>query len=82
MFICRYSFSHIFGAIAEFEREIIRERILLGLERRKKEGKPLGRPKGSKDKKRRRRSGYINRWAGKKTTPIKTGDFLKENYAK
>ena len=73
---------HIFGAIAEFEREIIKERILLGLERRKKEGKPLGRPKGSKDKKRRRKSGYIQRWAGKKTTPHKIENFPKENYAK
>lgn len=59
---------HIFGAIAEFERELIRERILLGLVRRKKQGKKLGRPKGSKDKKRRRRAGYINRYL-KKTTP-------------
>lgn len=53
---------HIFGAISEFERELIRERILLGLARRKKEGKLMGRPKGSSDKKRRRRSGYIARW--------------------
>lgn len=73
---------HIFGAIAEFEREIIRERILLGLERRKKQGKRLGRPKGSKDKKRRRTSGYINRWTGKKTTPHKMGNRSRENYAK
>ena len=75
-------FFHIFGAIAEFEREIIRERILLGLERRRKEGKPLGRPKGSKDKKRRRRSGYIQRWAGKKTTPSKIGLLSGRTYAK
>lgn len=73
---------HIFGAIAEFEREIIRERILLGLERLKKEGKKLGRPKGSKDKKRRRRSGYIQRWASKKTTPIKNDRSLGRDYAK
>ena len=72
----------ILAQIAEFEREIIRERILLGLERRKKEGKKLGRPKGSKDKKRCRTSGYIQRWAGKKTTPYNSGDFPKENYAK
>ena len=57
----------ILSQIAEFERELIRERILLGLERRKKQGKPLGRPKGSKDKnpKGRRKSGYYMRWAKK-----------------
>ncbi|MHC4123954.1 MAG: recombinase family protein [Planctomycetota bacterium] len=32
---------HIFSALAEFERGIIRERTLLGLERAKKEGKQL-----------------------------------------
>ncbi len=54
---------HIFSALAEFEREIIRERTLLGLERAKKEGKRLGRPSGSKDKKARRKSGYLLRYA-------------------
>jgi DNA invertase Pin-like site-specific DNA recombinase len=32
------------GAIAEFERELIRERVMAGLERAKREGKILGRP--------------------------------------
>ena len=73
---------HIFGAIAEFEREIIRERILLGLERRKKQGKKLGRPKGSKDKKARRKSGYYQRWASKKTTPMKKGVLPRETHGK
>ncbi len=73
---------HIFGAIAEFEREIIRERILLGLERRKKEGKLLGRPRGSKDKKKRRKSGYYQRWSGKKTTPVKKEVLIGRNYGK
>lgn len=58
---------HIFGAIAEFERELIRERILLGLARRRKQGKKLGRPQGSKDRKRRRISGYLHRYL-KETT--------------
>lgn len=57
---------HIFSALAEFEREVIRERTLLGLERAKREGKKLGRPSGSKDKKIRRKSGYLLRYAGKK----------------
>ena len=39
----RLSFA-IFGAIAEFERCIIRERVMAGLTRAKSEGKKLGRP--------------------------------------
>ena len=39
----RLSFA-IFGAIAEFERCIIRERVMAGLSRAKAEGKKLGRP--------------------------------------
>jgi len=35
----------ILGAFAEFEREIIRERTLAGLERARAEGKTLGRPR-------------------------------------
>ena len=36
---------HILGAIAEFERERIRERVLAGLQRAKTQGKRLGRPR-------------------------------------
>lgn len=53
-------------ALAEMEREMIRDRINLGLERARKQGKKLGRPKGAKDKKRRRLSGYNLRWNCKK----------------
>ena len=56
----------ILSAFAEFEREIIRERTLEGLKRAMKQGKSPGRPKGSKDKKKRRRSGYIMREAFKR----------------
>jgi putative DNA-invertase from lambdoid prophage Rac len=35
---------HILGAIAEFERERIRERVLAGLRRARTQGKRLGRP--------------------------------------
>jgi DNA invertase Pin-like site-specific DNA recombinase len=38
----------IFSAFAEFEREIIRERTLEGLERARREGKKLGRPRKRK----------------------------------
>jgi len=42
---------NIFASFADFEREIIRERTLEGLDRARAWGKVLGRPKGSKDKK-------------------------------
>lgn len=35
---------HVLGAIAEFERERLRERVRAGLARARKEGKRLGRP--------------------------------------
>jgi len=56
-------FFTILAGFAEMERELIRERILLGLQRRRTQGKPLGRPTGAKDLKRRKRSGYNLRWA-------------------
>lgn len=55
-------FFTILGGFAEMEREMIRERIKLGLERRKKEGKILGRPEGAKDKKVRKKGGYYLRY--------------------
>jgi DNA invertase Pin-like site-specific DNA recombinase len=58
-------FFSIAGAFAQFERKLIQERVNAGLDRAKKEGKTLGRPSGSKDKKDRRKSGYWMRWAGK-----------------
>lgn len=61
-------FFTILSGFAEMEREMIRERIVLGLKRRKQQGKTLGRQKGSKDKARRKRLGYFERWANKKTT--------------
>jgi DNA invertase Pin-like site-specific DNA recombinase len=36
---------HILGAIAEFERERIRERVVAGLQRARKQGTRLGRPR-------------------------------------
>ena len=54
-------FANMLSAFADYEREIIRERTLLGLQRARKEGKTLGRPKGSKDKGMRNKSGYYLR---------------------
>lgn len=51
----------ILSAFAQLERDLIRERTIAGLKRAKAWGKKLGRPKGSKDKKKRK----------KKTPPVK-----------
>ena len=53
----------IFSWVAAQERIRIKERTLAGLQRAVASGKRLGRPAGSKDKKRRRLSGYHARWA-------------------
>jgi len=63
----------ILSAFAEFERELIRERTIEGLQRTKSQGTKLGRPKGSTDKKKRLKSGYILREANKK----KVADEIK-----
>lgn len=55
----------IISAFAQLERDLIRERTLAGLERARKEGKKLGRPKGSKDKKTRKKGGYYLRYKNK-----------------
>lgn len=73
-------FFTILSGFAEMEREIIIERINLGLERRKKQGLKLGRPNGSKDKGRRKRGGYYLRYQdSKKTPPLKISKINGEN---
>lgn len=54
---------NLIASLAEFELELTRERILDGLARARSEGKHCGRPKGSKDKKPRKKGGYRLRWA-------------------
>lgn len=49
--------------VAEFESKRRSERIKAGIERLRKEGKPVGRPKGAKDKHKRARVGYLLRYA-------------------
>jgi len=52
----------ILGAFSEFERSLIRERTIQGILRKKQSGyKFTGRPKGSKDLKKRKNDGYILR---------------------
>jgi len=55
-------FLRMLMVLSEYERELIVNRINDGLSRARKQGKTLGRPVGSKDTKRRRLSGYIQRW--------------------
>lgn len=75
-------FFTIVGAFAELEREMITERIKLGLARRKKQGKPLGRQKGSKDKSKRKRLGYFKRWSENKRAKFKKYSPPKDNNSK
>jgi DNA invertase Pin-like site-specific DNA recombinase len=49
--------------VARMESERRSERTLAGLARAKAEGKRLGRPPGSTDKRKRKRSGYFSRYA-------------------
>jgi len=53
----------IFAWVAAQERKRIIERTKAGLEKARANGKILGRPEGSKDKKDRRKSGYYRRWS-------------------
>ncbi len=72
----------ILSAFAEFERSLISERTIEGLYRAKNEGKILGRPKGSKDKKKRRKAGYLLRMASERQqADRKKGEYKEiENY--
>lgn len=64
-------FKEIFIAIKSYfskiEREAISERTKAGLERAKNQGKKLGRPPGSKDTTKRKRSGYLLAWEKRKS---------------
>lgn len=52
----------IFSWVAQQEQKRISDRTKAGLEKARAAGKKLGRPKGSKDKKARKKSGYVLRW--------------------
>jgi DNA invertase Pin-like site-specific DNA recombinase len=52
----------IMAWVARMESQRRSERTRAGLERRRREGLPVGRQPGAKDKQPRRRSGYIARW--------------------
>jgi DNA invertase Pin-like site-specific DNA recombinase len=69
-------FFIILSGFAEMEREIMRERIKSGLERRKAQGHSLGRPQGARDKRYRKKGGYYNRYL-KQTTPTNFNQDIK-----
>ena len=71
-------FLQIMGAVAEMEREMIRERTIARLRYLQKQGVKLGRPKGSKDRVRRRRTGYLATWEKRRTLQ----QLAKENIPK
>lgn len=52
----------IYAWMAAEESRRRSERIKAGLDRRRRDGKPIGRPFGAKDRRPRRRSGYVARW--------------------
>ncbi len=60
----------VLSAFCEFERSLLRERVILGQQRAKQQGIKIGRPKGSTDKHKRKTAGYIEREKRKR--------FLKE----
>ena len=55
-------FLQMLMVLAEYERSLTIKRVVDGLARAKAEGKKLGRRFGSKDKKARRKAGYLKRW--------------------
>ena len=68
-------FMQLLGSFAEFERNLIQERINAGLARARDQGKTLGRKKGSKDRKPRKKSGYWLRWSKKDLDLINSGNY-------
>ena len=63
----------VWGYMAKDYSERLSARVLAGLVKAKAKGTRLGRPPGSKDKGKRKRTGYLLRYANKKT-PAAGGD--------
>jgi putative DNA-invertase from lambdoid prophage Rac len=73
----------VLSAFCEFERSLLRERVILGQQRAKQQGIKIGRPTGSNDKKKRKNTGYLEREKKKrfmkeyqKILPPNNYDFL------
>jgi DNA invertase Pin-like site-specific DNA recombinase len=69
----------ILSAFSEFERSLISERTIEGINRAKSQGKTLGRPKGSKDSKQRPKSGYYLREVNKRKKLDESTGVFKSN---
>jgi putative DNA-invertase from lambdoid prophage Rac len=54
--------TSVLAWVASQESRRRSERVKAGLERRRRQGKPVGRQPGAQDKKPRKRSGYVKRW--------------------
>ncbi len=59
-------FLNIVASFAQFERSLIQERIMAGLDVARAEHKTLGRPPGKKDKEKRASGGYLLSWERRK----------------
>ena len=75
----------ILAAFCEFERSLLRERVICGQQRAKLQGTKIGRPTGSTDKHRRKTDGYFEREKRKrfmkeyqKILPPNNYEFLKD----
>jgi len=73
----------VLSAFCEFERSLLRERVILGQQRARGQGIRIGRPKGSTDKRKRKNAGYLEREKRKrfvkeyqKILPPNNSDFL------
>jgi len=73
----------VLSAFCEFERSLLRERVILGQQRAKQQGIKIGRPAGSIDKRKRKNTGYLEREKKKrfmkeyqKILPPNNYDFL------
>jgi len=53
---------NVLASVSQYERSLIVARTKAGLERARAEGKQIGRRKGQKDKKPRKKDGYFRRW--------------------
>ncbi len=67
-------FLNILMVLAQYERELTINRINSGLDKARSEGKKLGRPFGAKDKGRRRKGGYFQRY-NKQSVPLKLSNI-------
>jgi len=61
------------------ERSLISERVRHGLEKRRSEGLPMGRPIGTRDKRKRAISGYCLRYFGKSPEQRRLGKRVKKS---